>query len=425
MDNAITEEPLYLRYYPKTVEEIALWCAFASAVAVIFSIALSQILLGGALLALLVGRQRLRFPRIALPLGLFLLGTIISFVFSPDKGVGMSQIKKIFVYATLPVVFTTLRTPLRAARFYLSVMGASAGMATLGVAQFIHKVQQAHAAGKNFYEFYVPFRITGLMSHWMTFSGQEMYGLVIAAAWIFFAPKAKRLGWVPVLSIAVIGMALVLSDTRNIWIAAFFALLYLLWFWRRLFAILLPVAVTVGILLAPSAMQERVISIVRPHGDSDSNMHRIICWRTGLRMIEAHPLLGLGPDAQRLHFYDYVPEDVSWPLPTGFYGHLHNIYIQYAADRGILTMLMLVWMLIQIIVDSLRTLRKLPPGRSISRFILQAAVACTIGSMISGIFEYNLNDSEVLALFLAIAGCAAIVTDGAIDGTNDVEPARA
>ena len=74
-------------------------------------------------------------------------------------------------------------------------------------------------------------------------------------------------------------------------------------------------------------------------------------------------------------------------------------------------MLMLVWFLLAIIVNAWRKLRTLPPGRSLSRFLLHAGIACTIGSMISGIFEYNLNASVVLALFLAIVACTSIAIE--------------
>jgi O-antigen ligase len=321
-----------------------------------------------------------------------------------------------YVYLMLPVLFTTLRTPARAAWFMMAVAAATALMAMLGCGQFVQKLHQAHQAGKSFYEFYLESRIHGLQRHWMAFSGQELYGLLIAGAWLLFAPIPKRRMWIGLVCAGVIGLALLLAETRSIWIAAFFSGIYMLWFWRRLFALLAPVVVAIGILAAPANFQQRVISIVHPSGYTDSNAHRIVCWRTGLEMIEAHPLLGLGPDVQKLKFYDYVPKDVPWPLPTGFYGHLHNLYIQYAADRGIPTMLMMVWFLVQIIVDSLRKLGTLPPGRSTMRFILHAAVACTLGSMIFGIFEYNLNTSVVLTLFLAIAACAASATEEAHDG---------
>jgi O-antigen ligase len=326
----------------------------------------------------------------------------------------------------LPVVFTTLRTPPRAALYFVAVIAGTALMAALGCAQFAQKLHAAHAAGKSFYGFYLESRISGLHRHWMAFSGQELYGLLIAVAWVLFGPLPKRANsrtamGAGVVCALLIGVALLLSETRSIYIAAFFGIAYLLWFWRWQYALLSPIVVGIGLLIAPSNIQERVMSLVHPHGYTDSNAHRIVCWRTGLEMIKDHPLLGLGPDVQKLKFYEYVPPDVPWPLPVGFYGHLHNVYIQYAADRGIPTMLMLVWFLVNIIVYATRKLRNLAPGRSSSRFVLHAAIACTIGSMIFGIFEYNLNTSVVLALFLAIAACASI----AIEEPGDGEPARA
>jgi hypothetical protein len=68
--------------FPTSAEEAAVYCAFGSGVAVIFSIAIFHILLGGALLALMVGRVRPRFPRITLPLALFAAGTLLAFAFS-------------------------------------------------------------------------------------------------------------------------------------------------------------------------------------------------------------------------------------------------------------------------------------------------------------------------------------------------------
>src|SRR5947209_10229597 len=83
----------------------ARYLAFGSAVAVLFSIAVCQILLGLALLALALSRTPVRVPRITLPLGLFLLSTLVSLAFSGDIAAGMPQVKKIYVYTMLPVVF--------------------------------------------------------------------------------------------------------------------------------------------------------------------------------------------------------------------------------------------------------------------------------------------------------------------------------
>jgi O-antigen ligase len=123
-------------------------------------------------------------------------------------------------------------------------------------------------------------------------------------------------------------------------------------------------------------------------------------------MIKAHPLFGVGPERAKRGalFDDYVPRDIPRPLPTGWYGHLHSIYIHYAAERGIPAMLVLVWMLVQMGIDFGRGAQR-QDGRSDPRFILHACAAVVIGIMLEGFFEVNLGDSEVLGMFLAVAGC--------------------
>ena len=58
--------------------------------------------------------------------------------------------------------------------------------------------------------------------------------------------------------------------------------------------------------------------------------------------------------------------------------------------------------LVMALVDFRRALGTLPPGRSDRRFLLQGAIASVIGTMVAGIMEKNLGDTEVLTMFLAI-----------------------
>ena len=125
-------------------------------------------------------------------------------------------------------------------------------------------------------------------------------------------------------------------------------------------------------------------------------------------MIAAHPLLGIGPDETKYHFLDYLPPDTPKPLPPGFYQHLHNFYLQFAAERGIPTMLMMLWMLAMIVYDFFHALQRLPPGQSDERFLLNGGIATVIGIMLSGLFEVNLGDSEVLTVFLVVVACGYV-----------------
>src|SRR5262245_41617602 len=65
--------------------------AFASAVAILVSISISQTLLGLSLAALLASREKLRLPRIWLPLALFIAGTLLSLILSPNPIHGLPQ----------------------------------------------------------------------------------------------------------------------------------------------------------------------------------------------------------------------------------------------------------------------------------------------------------------------------------------------
>jgi len=393
-----------------TLLRAARWLAFGSAVAIMIGIAPSQILLALAFAALLASGEKLRLPRIRIALGLWLLGTVISLAFSGNVTAGLPQIRKFYVFLELLVIFSLLRKVEMVRLLFLSWAGIGAVTAVRGFVQFAAKVQEAHRLGRNFYDFYVGERITGFTSHWNTYSAEEMFALIMLLAFLFFAPGARKRLWLWLLCGALAAIAIVLGETRGIWIALAVAVLYLAWFWKRWMVIVAPVVVLLGIAVSPHAVQERFTSIFKPK-DVDSNQFRVVTWRTGMRMVEAHPWLGLGPEGPKLHFDEYVPADIPRPLPAGWYGHLHNIYLHYAAERGIPTMLVLLWMLIQILVDFWRGLLALPPGPGNRRFLLLGGIAAVLATMTEGFVELNLGDSEVLTMFLVVVACGYLALE--------------
>src|SRR5665213_3083958 len=337
--------------------QAARWLAFASSVAIVIGIAPSQILLGMALAALFLSGEKLRLPPIKLPLGLFLLGTLIAIAFSGNPAAGWPQIKKIYVFTQLLIVFSLLRNLAMIRWLFLSWAAFGSLSAGLSFVQFARKVQGAHAAGTDVYTYYVGERITGFMSHWYTFSAEEMFVLIMLASFLFFAPEARKRMW--------------------------------LWL------------LVAGLLLSPNVIRERFTSILQPKS-LDSNDFRKVVWRTGLQMIKRHPVLGLGPEMPRIHFNEYVPADIPRPLPVGSYMHLHNIYLHYAAERGIPVLLVFLWLMGRILWDFWNGLRTLPPGRNDRRFLLHGGIAVVIATLVDGVANMNLGDSEVLTMFLVV-----------------------
>ncbi len=352
---------------PPFLKKLSLWLAIACSVAILLSIAVSQILLALALGVLLLSGLPLRWPRISIPLALFLGWVLVALAFSPDPAHGLPQVRKMLVFAMLLIVYSSVRKISEARWLVYAWIVLGTFTAGRGLVQFAQDVAGARAAHSDFYHFYVAARISGFMSHWMTFSGQELFVLLLASALLLFAPGVKQWLWLWLPCAAVVGTALVLSETRSIYIAAIVAGVYLIWMWDKRSMLALPVALGLIYLVAPGAVQQRIRSLTDPETQTDSNDHRIVVWRTGWEMIKAHPVVGVGPEEIRKPsvFYPYLPKDIRLPLPDGYYGHLHSIYIHYAAECGVPASLFLTAALLMALCGfPARAWSVLPPGRS-------------------------------------------------------------
>lgn len=388
---------------------VSSYAAFASAIAILMSITVSQILLGISLAMLLASRAKLRLPHIWLPLAFFLGGTLLSLVLSPEPAHGLPQIKKMFVFSTLLVVFSTIRDLRTVRRLFLTWGVIGSLVACFGVIHFALSLYHAHVEHLALYDFYMHNRFTGFMSHPMTFAGQDMVVLLALMAFLFFAPGLRTgMFWMGTGCAALLGAALLINGSRTVWLGVAVAGAWLLWRWKRWVAATAPASIVLLIWLVPGPVHDRFRSIFHPTKDVDSNEFRLICFRTGARMIEAHPWTGIGLDETKYHFLDYLPPDTRQPRPPGFYQHLHNFYLQYAAERGIPTLAMMIWLLLLIVCDFYRAVRHLLTGRSNERFLLHAGIATVIGIMVSGMFEVNLGDSEVLTVFLVVVASGYI-----------------
>ncbi len=378
----------------------AFYLACGALLSILFSIAVSQILLALALAALLLSSTKIRLPPIKLPLALFLAVTVISLLASGHIQQGMPQIRKFYVFFVLLVAYSAFRSVAEIRTMVLLWTAIATLSATRSLFQFWRIYQQSQAEHAGFYEFYVGSRITGFMSHWMTFGGEEMIVLLLLAAYLFFSkePRWKRAGW---LCAVVLAASMVLGFTRSIFLLGFpIGLLYLLWFWKKWLVAAVPALALIAFFVGPAALRERITSVIQPRGDMDSNRHRAILRETGIVIVRAHPWLGLGPEQIKYQIDRWIP-DSARPLPSGDYEHLHNIYLQYAAERGLPALAIFLWLIVKILWDFGRALRRKLANPE-ARFVLHGAIAAILALLAEGFAENNLGDSEVLTMFLAI-----------------------
>jgi hypothetical protein len=378
---------------------IAAAAALAASVA---SIAVSQICLGAAIVLSLLQWRRAKYPPGAWLLLVFFAWTLAAAALSGVPAAAWPQLRKFYVYLIVPCLAAAY-SGAGFARATIAGIGAagtvSAGWALL---QYGKKYSAAKAAGINFTDAYVADRITGFMSHWMTFGGTMMAVFLLGAAYLLFQRPVR---WRVAAALGLVAAAIFLGWTRGIWIGTFAGALYLVWAWRRMLVFALPVLALAAVAVMPQPEKDRVLSIVKPRGDTDSNGHRIALFRTGAAMIAAHPFFGVGPEQVERNFERYAPADIPRPFPRAWwYGHLHNIYIQFAADRGIPAMLAIIGYFVWVTVAIARAAAAATGER---RWMLHGMAAFAIAILVTGVFEHNLADSEILMLALGLTTLGA------------------
>jgi O-antigen ligase len=234
-------------------------------------------------------------------------------------------------------------------------------------------------------------RITGFMGHWMTFSGEQLL------IWCAVIPALVVLGRRWFIPVGIVGVALVFSFTRSVWLGAMAGFLALATRLPRkvLIGVALPVAIVS--LLASGLIYHRVsISLQGSNFGPDSG--RLALFFGGVRMIKDHPWFGVGPERIHTEFAHYYRGgDLS--KVNFYYGHLENNVIQIAAERGLLCLAAFFWFILELYADLLGMLKT---GPEHMRWLVLSAIAALSGFIVAGFFSYNFGDSEILLLLLFI-----------------------
>jgi O-antigen ligase len=372
-----------------TIERAAYWAMLAFVASLQVSIAAANILL--ALTAVLwltlmvVERERFSAPSFFWPLLAYAGWTLVSAFFSVDPRTSFIDSKQLVLFAIVPMAYRLLRGPrtLTAVDVIISVAALSAA---IGIVQFgILKWDDLEQRPK------------GSLGLYMTYSGQLMLVLCLVVARLLFWPRERM--W-PMLVLPALVVALVVTLSRNAWVGACAGVGMLLLFRDMRLLGLVPVLAALFIAVAPSTVTERATSMFRladPREASASvlsNQDRVAMIRSGWRMIQDHPVTGVGPDMIEKLYPAY--RDVS--AVNQLNPHLHNVPVQIAAERGLPALAIWIVMLVVLVRDCIRHRRTAD-----WIFLSNAALACVAAMVAAGMFEHNFGDSEFLMLFLLIA----------------------
>ena len=238
---------------------------------------------------------------------------------------------------------------------------------------------------------------------------------------LFSEPKRRPL-WM--LAVCFLGVALLLTLTRSVWIASLAGLLVAAWLRFPTLKTVLVSSAGILVLVAclPDSLQQRLASIWDP--EHPSNAARLEIWRTGVQMVRSNPWVGVGPQRVSEVFFDYHPDEGARQRGGFFWIHMHNNLLQFAAERGIPCALAWLWLILRMGRDHWRGFRRtrLP---SLEKSVHAGGFLSLLALFLAGLFEFNFGDSEVLMVFLFLVSAPYALRSSAGDPPREPKPAVA
>jgi O-antigen ligase len=241
-------------------------------------------------------------------------------------------------------------------------------------------------------------RARGLVGHYMTFAGQLTLVLPVAIA-IALCERRPRWRWGATATAVLALAALAATFTRSAWIGLFVECGVLAGAVWPLGLLALAVLGGAAFAFAPGAYHERLWSIFDPH--HPTNQQRMYMWDAGVRMFRAHPLTGVG--LQDLHaLYDQYRA----PAATEHAGHLHNVFVQIAAQMGVLGLATFAWLYAALVRAAAAGLRPQLKARGLAAGVRLGVVAALAGFIVAGLFEWNFGSEVLLYPLYSLVGIA-------------------
>ncbi|SRR5579871_175681 len=367
------------------------WLLLAFAATAVASIALQNILIWPTVLLFLGAHFKSRL-KIQWPTGIFPWATVLfvlTFFLGAVVGINpANSYHTVHKYLTFLLIFPLGAMALNLQenrKLLLAFVYGAAFCAIYGISKhfFLHED-----------------RIDSFSGDKMVFGGMLMVALLFLA---FFLAENPR-DWRHWLLLPLLGVALVLTETRGAWMGLVVG--FVIWAWRVnkkwLLAGLLVVAVIPFFL--PASLQQRVTSIGHiwvhygPDGQIQSaSNERIFIWDSGWRIIKDHPWgIGQGNMGDIFPKY-YNPHATEWIIP-----HLHNNFLQILAQNGWIGLAAYLFWIGAYFVAALRFHRDRVDGRDLNWVLLCAFSAVLVWGLTEYTFSHQFMNVQFFLLGLQV-----------------------
>ena len=375
-------------------------------------------------LHLLQARPRVRFLPVKLPLLFFCGLSVVSVLGSVNPGAGWFAVRKFVLFLIWLLGMNLVLSAKHLRRLLQGMFLVSLLTSLVAIGQFIiqYRYVRAHYPGQVYHQL-TSGRIHGFMGHWMHFGGQQMMVFVFLLAFLLMARGRNSQGanrnsgdgsrfsnfdfrtslfWWSLFAIVV--LSIILNFTRGVWLGCFLAGIYLVARWRPKLLWALPVLLALGYLGAPPLVRERFHLALHPRQEPALSI-RLEMWGVALKMIRAHPWVGVGPNNIEELYDLYLPPGKTPEL--GYHNHFHDDYLQFGAERGLPCLAAWLWLMGALGWYTWKARRRL----SAQRWIADASLAVWLAFLAEGVFEFNFGTSPVLMVFLFVTGTPFIAVE--------------
>ncbi len=347
------------------------------------SITISMLFLAVAFLFWLIRcfqkRQRPDFPGFFWPMIAYALLTLLSSFFSIDPAVSLADSRELLLFLVVPIVYMGIsqEKELKVANFAL----LASALINIAYSIFYFLFRTAPEE-----------RITGFMDHYMTQAGMLLLFCCLALSLFLFSKEKSKFLWGAGFALALFALALTL--TRSAWVGLAVAVVLILYLYRPVTLLVIPIVLGLFLTLSPPYMKKRAYDIFSMK--DLSNIHRIEYLKAGIQIIGNYPLVGTGPGMVNEVFQDSKYKLTDQARENV---HLHNNFIQIAAERGIPALFAWLAFMTWAFLSLFQLLKKKIPW---VKPLTVAALAAWAALLTAGLFEYNFGDSEINMLFLYI-----------------------
>jgi putative inorganic carbon (HCO3(-)) transporter len=244
-------------------------------------------------------------------------------------------------------------------------------------------------------------RVVGTRAHPLTYAE----GLLFPFGYTLSYLASRRMDWWKwAFAQFLILLGLLVSQSRGPWIAAVVMVLLActvhrkFFFYKRLALIYIPITLCFYF----PTLRTRASTITNTA--YESNAERFEMWRAGEHMIKEHPFFGVGTGTMHQVSPQYQLDERRVQGP---WGHLHNSYVNLAAERGLVGLVSFLLFILALIFELWRGYGlAIVEHSDDSALIILTGLLGLVGWLVAGFTETVVHDSNVLMMFYFVMGVA-------------------